>query len=313
MSRLVPLALSCSLLLVPIGCKQAKGVEMDTKLLIPADADVAFGFQLDVVRSSPVGPAIAGAMRGDSDISAMMDAAPKCNLSLEGMHGFFAGKLESDDEFLAVVEAPGIGDEDIVKCVEDETRKATGGKDGILLFSTRGDVRTTPQEGGGYLIILNKNTIVVVGRPWEDAVFAAIEQPTASKAETTLTKAIGGVDPSAHLWVSAVIAEADVADLEIPGSAAIRWVAVSLNLASGLGIDTNLGFTAAEEAATFRTAMPELVEELGPAIGEVGLPEDLLASLKIGGEGSTVNAKLEIASDVVPAVVAMMGAVMSEP
>lgn len=312
MSRLVPAVLLSSLCFAHFGCKQAKGVEMDAKQLIPADAEIAFGFELDPVRKSPLASALSVAMRSDADLSAMMDAVPKCDINVEAMHVFFAGKMDTDDEFVAVVEAPGIGDEDIVKCAENEIRKVTGGKDGILLFSTRGDVRTTPQEGGGYLIILNKNTLVIVGRSWEDAVFAAIESPTV-KPESALHKAIAGADTSAHMWGVATIAEADVADLEIPGSAGIRSLAMSLNLATGLGVDVSFGFVDAEKADEFRTAMPAVAEELTPALAEVGLPADLLASLKVAGEGTTVSAKLQIASEALPGLVMTVGAIMAEP
>jgi hypothetical protein len=315
MARLAPsILLLTSLCLGPSGCKQAKGIDIDAKQLIPAEANVAFGFQLDPVRKSPLAPALAGAMRGDRDFSAVMDAAGTCNVSLEPLHGFFAGKLESEDKYFAVIESPGLGDEDIVRCIEEKSTEITGGKKGLILFETRGDVRITPQEGGGYLIILNKDAIAVVDRAWEDAVFAAIEQPAARNTDTALTKALAGVDPSSHIWIAAPIAEADVADMgDVPGADALRSVAMSLDLSAGIGLDVNLGFADAEKAGVFRTAMPTLAEEIAPALGEAGLPTDLLASLKVAGEGSMVNAKLQIASEAIPGLVGTMTALMAQP
>jgi hypothetical protein len=90
-------------------------------------------------------------------------------------------------------------------------------------------------------------------------------------------------------------------------------MAMSLDLSQGIGIDARLGFSDADEAGSFRTAMPKLAQELGPALGEVGLPTDLLASLKVAGEGTVVDAELQIASDAVPGVVGTVSALMAEP
>lgn len=311
---LVSSTLCLSLLcLAPLACKEAKGTDVDPKLLVPADADIVMGFVLDPVQKSPIGPMLGTAMRSDNEVAAGMDAAAKCVTDLGSLRGFIAGQMDGDDKFLGVVHSPGIGDESVVRCIEDEMRKLEGGKDGIIMFETRGDVRITPQEGGGYLIILNKDAIAVVDKPWEDAVFAAIEQPAARNTDSALAKAVAGVDPEAHLWVTAMLDESDVADMgEVPGATAIRSVAAALDLGSGIGIDVDLGLTDSSKAGELRAALPAMMEEVAPSLPELGLPADLLKGLKIEGEGAVVSAKLQIPGDAVPGLLATMMALMGE-
>lgn len=308
-----PALVLASLGLLTVACKPPKGTDVDPKQLIPAKANAVFGFRVDPLRSSPVGTAIGAAMRQDGDVSAMMDAATKCNVSLEPLRGFVAGEVDGD-EFFGVIESPGIGDEDLMRCIEDEGSKSSGDKAGLVMFETRGDVRITPQEGGGYLVILNKDAVAVVDRAWEDAVFAAIEQPSARNTDTTLAKALAEVDPDAHLWATASISESDVADMtDVPGADALRSVAMSLDVSKGIGMDVKLGFTEADKASSFRTALPTLAQELAPSLGEVGLPTDLLASLKVAGEGTVVSAALQIPDEAVPGLVATIATLMATP
>jgi len=314
MPQLVPsVAILASLCLAPVACKQAKGVDVDPKLLIPAQASLAVGFRLDPLRNSPVGTTVGIAMRQDPEIAVMMDAAIKCNVSLEPLHGFVAGTTDGD-EFVGVIESPGIGDTDLVQCIEDEGRALSGGGKGMLLFETRGDVRITPQEGGGYLVILNKDAIVVVDRIWQDTVFAAIEQPSTRSSDTVPAKAIAEVDPKAHAWAAAAVHPEDVADMtDVPGAAALRSVAMSLDLSQGIGVDAKLGFTDAEQAGSFRTAVPTLAQVFAPSLGEVGLPTDLLASLKVAGEGTVVSASLQIPNETVPGLMGTVATLMAAP
>ncbi|MCX4240422.1 hypothetical protein [Paraliomyxa miuraensis] len=301
------------LCLAPLGCKEAKGTDVDPRLLVPGDADVVMGFSLDPVRQSPLGPMLGTAMRSDHDMSSAMDATSKCVTDLSALRGFVATQMDADDKIFGVVQSPGIGDESVVRCIEDAMREADGEKGGIILFETRGDVRITPQEGGGYLIILNKDAIAMVDGPWEDKVFAAIEQPASRNSDSPLAKAMAGMDAGAHLWVAATLDESDVADLgDVPGATAIRSVVAALDLASGIGIDVDLGFTDAEQAGAFEEALPAMMEEIGPSLPEAGLPADLLEGLKIEGEGTVVSTKLQIAGDAVPGVLTTMMALASE-
>lgn len=313
MSRLVSVVVLASLCVGPVACKKPKGVDVDPRQLIPADADAVIGFRLDPVRSSPLGAAIGGAMRTDRDLSAVMDAAVECKVALEPLGGFVAGKIDGES-FLGVIEAPGIGDEDLVKCIETEARERTGEKTGFFLFETRGDVSVTPQEGGGYLIILNKDAIAVVDRTWEDAVFAAIAEPSKRNTETALAKALAELDAKTHLWIAALVSETAAAELgDFEGGEGLRTVTASVDLSQGIGLATRLGFTDAEKAGAFRTTLPEAAKAIAPSLGEVGLPTNLLDALKVAGEGPVVTADLQISADAAPGIVSTVAMLAAAP
>lgn len=313
MARLVSVVVLASLCVGSTACKQAKGIDVDPRQLVPADADAVIGFRLEPVRSSPVGAAIGSAMRTDRDLSAVMDAAVECKVALETLGGFVAGKIDGES-FFGVIEAPGIGDQDIVKCIETEARERTGEATGLYLFETRGDVSVTPQEGGGYLIILNKDAIAVVDRTWEDAVFAAIEDPAKRSTDTPFAKAIAEIDAKSHLWLAAGVSEAAAAELgDFAGGEGLRTVTASFDLSQGIGVVTRLGFTDAEKAASFRAALPDVAKVIAPSLGDVGLPTTLLDSLKVAGEGPVVAAELQIPADAAPGIVTTLATLAVAP
>lgn len=314
-ARLGPSVLA-SLLLVPLGCKRAKGVDVDPAALIPAQANAALGFRLDPLRASPVGGMLSGALRSEPDVAAVMTAVSTCEVELAGMTGLTAGDMTDDENGMMVaISAPGLGNEDVVRCLEKEAGRATGEGGGLVLFETRGDVRITPQQDGGHLIILNKDTLVVVDQAWESQVFAAIEDPASRSTDSSLAKAMGRVDRSSDLWLSAMVPEDTRADLaEIPGADGIETINATLALGEGIALALDMGLVDASKAETLRTALSEALGELTPEdAAQMGIPDGLLDSIELAGEGSQVTAKVALGGDAVGQMVGMMGALMAEP
>src|SRR5690242_19586510 len=114
------------LFLALAACTETKGVEVDARQLVPADASVVFGFELEPLRNSPLGPVLHTAMQTDPDAKGMLAAVPACKVDLASMRGLFAMKTDADGTFMAVVESTGIGTEENVRCLESELAKATG-------------------------------------------------------------------------------------------------------------------------------------------------------------------------------------------
>src|SRR5262245_25138371 len=88
------------------ACTPPKGVQIDARELVPADASGAFGFELEPVRSSPIGPLLHDGMQSDADMKAMLATVPECNVDLPHLRGMMAGIFEGDERIVAVVEAP---------------------------------------------------------------------------------------------------------------------------------------------------------------------------------------------------------------
>lgn len=290
------------------ACTEMKGVEVDGRQLIPADAGVVFGFELDPLRNSPLGPVLHTAMQSDPDARGMLESVPKCNVDLAGLKGMFAMKTDSDDMYMAVVESPGIGTEDNVRCLESELAKATGkAQDGILIFETKGDVRVTPQQDGGYMVILNKNTLVMMSRPWETVVFDAIAKPEARNTTSPLAKAAAGIDPSTDLWFAVALSDSDRAGMaDIKGAETLQVVSATSDLSSGMKLDLALDTKDAASASTLVTSLTEALAMAKPTLKDAGLPETLLDGVKLSTADARVTAKMEIGKDVLPGLITAM-------
>lgn len=298
------------LFLALTACTETKGVEVDARHLVPAEATIAFGFELEPLRNSPLGPALHAAMQSDPDMKGMLASVPNCSkVDLASLKGVFATVADANDKFMAVVESPGIGTEENVRCLESELAKATGkSQDGILVFETKGDVRVTPQQDGGYMVILNKNALVVMDRSWETVVFDAIAKPETRATTTPLAKAAAAIDPSTDLWFAVALSDSDRAGMtDIKGAEGVQTIAATADLGSGMKLDVGLDAKDAAGAKTLETSLNELVPLAKPGLKEIGLPETLLDTLKISTTEARVNAKLEIAKDALPALITAMG------
>lgn len=301
------------LLVSLVGCKEPKGVDVEPMQLLPKDATLVAGFSLDPVRNSLIGEALAPAMSADADFAGMAIAISECEINTTDFHGVLATQLDDNDRFMAIVQSPGIGEESVVRCIEKEISKATGGESGIILFETRGDVRITPQEGGGYLIILNKNMIAVVDKPWEDAVFAAIESADARNTDSPIAKLVSTVSADTDMWLVGQLGDEERAGLaDVPGGSGLQAVLMTGDLAEGLALRGVFDLAGEEDGSAFREALPPLLKDAAPAFADVSITAETMEAVKIGGEGARVEFSMSIGEDAFPKFVGSMSAMFAE-
>jgi hypothetical protein len=305
MSRLL-LPLGCASLLVTLAaCGDVKGVEVDARALIPAGADLAFGADIGALQRSPLGPILYTAAQTQSDLQALLASVPNCAVDPAGLRLTFAGVVEQDDRYLLAVEGPGIGNEDNLKCLEREHAKALGKTAPTFLwFTTRGDVRTIAQEGGGALVILNKNTVLAMSGPWESTVFDAIEKPELRVTDSALAKAVAAVDPATDLWVTTTFSEAERAALvDLKGAEGIQTLTSTADLTNGVDLTLTLDTSAASHAVDLKTSVDEALGGVKAGLAESGLPANLLDTATTEATGNRFTARLELATDVLPALI----------
>ncbi|MBC8069333.1 MAG: hypothetical protein IAG13_13440 [Deltaproteobacteria bacterium] len=295
------------------ACKEPKGVEVDARHLVPAEADAVFGFELAPLRDSPIGPLIHTAMQGDADMRGMLASIPDCDVDLANMRGLMATVVDANDKFVAVIESPNIGDEGTVRCIEKGFAKATGGPSGILLFETKGDVRVTPQQDGGYLVVLNKNAIAIMDKSWEDVVFAAIADPATRNTTTPLAKALAQVDAKTDAWFAVALPdEARAGMTDIEGADGITVVRASADLSSGMKLDVGLSTRDAPNAKVLEGSLTKLITELKPGLAGVGLPATLLDTLTVKANDADVAASLAVDEGALPGVIATLAPLFAE-
>jgi hypothetical protein len=295
------------------ACKPPKGTDADTRELIPAAASVAFGFEVAPVRDSALGDPLHAAMQADPDMRAGIGAVQACNVDVSQMRATVATSTEAGPTFV-VIESPGIGNEDAVRCMEEEGSKLLGRGGGLILLQTRGDVRVLPQEGGGHLIILDADRLAVVDAPWEDAVFSAIATPSARNTDTALAKTLQQVDRGSDLWAALVLSDSDRAGLvDLPGADRLASATFVADLSDGLKLDVGLDTLDAESARTLQQSIRDATEEIEPGLADAGLPPTMLDGLKVESSASRVTAQLVVNRENMPAVVQAMASLSAEP
>jgi hypothetical protein len=307
-------ALAVVSLVALVACKPPKGVQVDARELVPSDASGAFGFELEPVRTSPIGPLLHDGMESDSDMKAMLAAVPECNLDLPHLRGMMAGIFEGDERIVAVVEAPKIGDEDTVRCIEKGFARAQGRSDaGLILFDTRGDVRTLDQEGGGKLVILNENALAFVDAPWEQQFFASLENPASRNTTTPLAKAVAKIDPGTDAWFSLALTDAQRAELgDLQGGDGIATATMLADLGNGLKLDIAMDARDEANAKQLETSIRTLLDEVKPGLAAQGFPAGMLDKTKVSAAESRVTATIEVGSDALPGLLGAFVPMMSQ-
>ena len=280
------------------GCKEPKGVDVAPELLIPKDADIALGFELAAVRDSALAEPLKGMMLADPNMSALITGFEACGTDADKVVGMAAGSMTSENQFFLAMTAPDLGKRDTINCYEEKTREALGQKAQRIAFETKGDVSVAPMEDGGKLIILNKETILVMGPSWEQPVLTAIETPGERSGDTPLVKAIDAVEDGTDAWAVVVPSSADLAEVaDLPGGDKMKSVTLSLGLESGLKVDAGLEFADAASATAFSGEIKPMLTDATLGLAATGLPPDLLDSAKTETEDTRVTIGITISPE----------------
>lgn len=248
-------------------------------------------------------------------MAAVMDAAQTCNAPVDGLQVIYAANLEDIDErSLVAVKAAGIGDEDLMRCMGREVGKAIGQAPGVMVFETRGDIRLIPYASGGRLIILNKDTLVIVDTAWEQEVLTAIDHDFARITDSPVAESMARVDRSSDVWFSMAVSEPYRAKLgDTPGADGLESLNATLDLGVGVELELDLGFTSPGHASAFRTDLAKTMDLLGPDVEQLGVPRALIDSVRITGEGARLTVNAGVGSEELPRLLTGLGSLMAEP
>lgn len=284
---------------LPLGCRDTPpaGVEVHAVDLLPSDAQIAIGGNVEQVVDSPLGGILRAAVAAEPDLGKLVDAARECELAPD-TRVTFAASLDSEEDFVLVAEAPRIGEWTRVQCVERAAQREN--TEVRLIYRDRGPIRTVPQRGGGSVMILNKNAVAVVTSPFEAEVLERAQRAQA-RPPTELGKVIAGVDDDAHMWIAATIDAATAArlDEDVDGATALRAVAVSVvftgqGAEAAAGSHFRLGFENAASAAAFAEELDSIRPGLAVALGETDLGERIAEAMSIEADGSFVDVRVRI-------------------
>jgi hypothetical protein len=181
---------------------------------------------------------------------------------------------------------------------EGRYAKALGKPTGILAFKTRGDVRTLAQQGGGVLVILNKNTVATASAAWEPALYDAIEKPEARDRSSVMSQAVQRIDPATDMWLALTVTDAHRADMaDMQGFDGAVLVSATGDLSAGLKVALSIDTTSAAKAAELKTTIDETLagmkgQELPP-----GVPANLLGGVTTTTSDARMTVQLALPAD----------------
>lgn len=294
------------------GCKEPPGVEVDPRQLIPDNAAFVVGFEVDPIAKSPLAGPLQGVMADDPDTKGLISAVSNCEIDSSSLRVTVAATAD-ETAFMAALEAPGVGTKSVVRCLEKEFGEASGESTGLILFETKGKVAVTPQEGGGYVIILNKHALVVVEKAWENQVFAAIESASNRNTEGTLAKAVAEIPKTTDAWILYEPSESDRADLgDIPGLERVTMLSATADFSDGIQLDMGFEFPDTDAAGTFAETASSVLDEAKPELEGMSLPANLLDSATPKIEESTVTSRVTVTNDAIPALLLALGPMFME-
>lgn len=303
---LTPVALT---LAAAVGCKsKSQGVEIAAMDLVPDESQMAFGFQLDPIKSSALAKPLSDGIHSDPDLAPIVDALPNCEINTDGLKGVAALKLDTDDVMI-VFEAPGIGDEKAMDCLEKELAKADGEPNPQTVpFETHGKIRRAPQEGGGWVVILNKNAAMILEGAWEDEVFKRIDEPDARKHSGPLGAALGRVDTNSHMWAAMQVDDSLRGDMgDVAGADGLQDIAMTVGLSDGLAVELDLEFSDGAKATEFSGAVQGMIDQTKPMIVAAGVPQAAADSIKFEAKDAIVKGNMKIDAKDVEGVANLAG------
>lgn len=317
--RLLFLSLCFAIASSACSKKEAKGVQIPALQLVPSQADVVIGLDVDAVRKSALADPLWGAMQADADLGGFLKAFKSCRPKLGKLSLTGATRMETEgDEFMVVIEGQGVGDEDLLKCVERGFAEASGEPAGMLLFTTRGDVRMAPQEDGGWAILLNKDALAFVSKGWEKFVFAIIDAHNKPKKADRKTWELSKDILRSDVWAAFRVAGMPKEDLkDLPEAEGLSDFIIWLDLSAGLALKADLVFAEKAQAAAFNTSTQPLIAEAKLEVKAEAVanqfPTQVIDSFKLGPSprgDNRLQAELTIGKKELPLLLGMAMAAM---
>lgn len=301
------------LLLASVGCSASKGasvdplaplsaeaIAIDPLTLIRAETTIAFRAQVDPLRNSAVGDLVAPLVRNNSDFASLIDAADECYETLHGvevMGAFDLSRDDDDDAGLIAVTGPGLGNDERLQCMGQADDSSE-----LQIVETRGDVRLSAQGTGGRLIALSEDTVMIVGKDWDEHVLAAIETPSMRAPDGPLTRAVASDEGTADGWFAMLIQQSDRDKFSsVPGGEAIETMRVEWQLDSGLDMRVVVAFADVSGADLFREFVTTVLDNKAK-LEEAGTPPALLDSIRLEGVGRHAILSATVTDDELPQV-----------
>lgn len=285
--------MAVSLLVLP-ACKG--GANVDAVKLVPDEAEFVVGVNPKAVTGSEVYKAFSGDLEKEADYKEMVEALKGCNLEVSSFDRFVVGATAKED-FVAVVEAAGIGKDENATCIINKIAEESGEEANNSVSNKDGKKIVQFADGRAYLV--NDNMLAIATTSWEDKVGALIDGEGKPAVDNSKKDLYGAIDNKAAVWfVAAVPTEVSAmgAMFGAPELADVKTAAGSLDLSSGVGVNLIVDMADEAKAKAAADKANGMLEEVKKAPQAKDF-DSTMKSLEIKADGGKITIKAAASMD----------------
>lgn len=288
---------------------KAEGLTIEAADAFPAEVDTVVGFDFGKLRSSPLMASFGPLAMADEDFSQLATSVEDCKLPLDNLKITFATTLASKgDDRVFLIEAPGAGKPDMMKCMEKAFAAASGEEAGAVTFTTRGKVLAAPAQGGDLLILPNDNQALYVTKKWQKEVLDRVN----GDAERTPSKAAdawGRVGTTGHIYFAVLVTDSIRSEMDgIPGANDISDISGRVLTSHSADLELLVNFKTAESAGPVKMELDTMLDQSKADALAIGIPQKVMDSIATKLDGSTLSLKLSVDVDSAGPLALLIGA-----
>ncbi|PRQ04140.1 hypothetical protein ENSA5_10500 [Enhygromyxa salina] len=292
MFALDTLLLTSALALTQVESAPCPAFPADPAELIPTGASAVLGVDVDALAQTSTGKALLPALRADLQLAELLEILDDCEISLERTYALTLARDPGDGR-LAIVQARGLGTDATLRCLARQLRARNEGLDPWRAEPGTCSTRLAVADGSRAWII-NDYTIV-----WARGAFVA---PTGARLEgleplalpATLADEFDRLDRSGHLWLAALLDDADRRALPGAWASNTQSLTAAVDLSEGLRAVVSLSAPDVATTATIRELVLATFAELADRLDSYGVEHQLRERARVGIVAGVVAAEIFI-------------------
>jgi hypothetical protein len=264
----------------------------DLATLVPDDADLAVGADIDATTETPLWAELEPALRSDLAIGDGLRLLEKCSIQIDRSYALVGARNAGDGRFFAM-QGRGIGDPKTIDCVatqiaarRDGERPWTAGQRGC---------HSTLEMEDGVVFLPNSYTLIYAGGSWADEVTARLQSSDAPALPESLADALAKVDREhSHLWATARLGQHDRHEMPGAWTDEVSWLAVGLELDTGVDLRLITKSESVTAAANTREYLIAGLRSFSSKLAEKGAPVNIAKNPRVGVEDRMVRTRIYV-------------------
>lgn len=268
------------------------GAPGDTTKYVPDSAVFLAHVNIKSISSSPMWGANKAAMENDPETKKTIEALKKCNLDVDGFDSLTMAGDENDHAVVIVV-GGGMGVAKNLECVGESMKEDIG--EGNWKVEDRDGEKVVVIDGGKQIgHMMDDNTLVVASSDWDATVKELAGGGGTAAVNGKLKDAVANADTSKNIWFAARVPESAGGQLKGSPAEGLAYVAGSVDLGEGIGVDIKAGTASAEKAAALKEFLVATYGQYKGMAPMVGIPPELADKVEFGTADSAATATLKL-------------------